>query len=161
MSSTPRLLFLLWAAVLALTDREGEFGGEIALLDGYWMKHAASEVAYGADLAWVEAVVGGLPLADHVFYLRLDPEVAWQRKRGAALPYECGMDYSCKRASFLAHQRAIQDVLDGWAERYGWHVVDARTQLTIQAGHILSTVSASRATPRSALCALTGCSWRE
>lgn len=125
MSSAPRLLFLLWAAALALTDRVDRPADGIVLLDGYWMKHAASEIAYGADPAWVEAVAAGLPPADLVVFLRLDPELAWQRKGGAPLPYECGMDMSRSPESFRRHQSAIQTVLDGWAQRYGWLMVDA------------------------------------
>lgn len=125
MSSTPRLLFLLWAATLALTDRvDGPTDG-VVLLDGYWMKHAASEIAYGADPVWVEAVAAGLPPADLVVYLRLSPELAWQRKGGRPVPYECGMDMSRSSTSFRRHQSTIQSVLDGWADRYGWLVVDA------------------------------------
>ncbi|MGX7825819.1 thymidylate kinase [Actinokineospora sp. 24-640] len=125
MSSTPRLLFLLWASTLALTDRAGEPEDGVVLLDGYWMKHAASEIAYGADPEWVHAVASGLPEADLVCYLRVAPEEAWRRKEGGALPYECGMDFTCSRESFLAHQGVIGSVLDDWAGRHGWLVVDA------------------------------------
>jgi dTMP kinase len=125
MSTTPRLLFLLWAATLALTDRVDGPDGELAVLDGYWMKHAASEIAYGADPDWVAAVTAGLPAADLVVYLRLAPEIAWRRKGGRPVPYECGMDMSCTRAGFLAHQGVIGTVLDGWARRHGWLTVDA------------------------------------
>jgi dTMP kinase len=140
MSGQPRLLFLLWAATLALTDHETGFPGDVVLLDGYWMKHAASEVAYGADPDWVEAVAAGLPAADVVAYLRLDPRVAWRRKEGKPLPYECGMDLSCRRASFLAHQSAIQGVLDRWAARYGWHVLDAWAPPAVQADRLAQLV---------------------
>ncbi|HEX3649675.1 MAG TPA: thymidylate kinase [Pseudonocardiaceae bacterium] len=125
MSSTPRLLFLLWAATLALTDRAAGPTDGVVLLDGYWMKHAASEIAYGADPVWVEAVAAGLPPADLVVYLRLDPELALRRKGGRPVPYECGMDMSRSPSSFRRHQSTIRSVLDGWSDRYGWLVVDA------------------------------------
>ena len=66
-----------------------------------------------------------MPAADLVVYLRLDPEVAWRRKEGRPVPYECGMDMSCAKSSFLAHQQVIRTVLDGWARRYGWLTVEA------------------------------------
>ncbi|HEX4705132.1 MAG TPA: thymidylate kinase [Pseudonocardiaceae bacterium] len=125
MSTTPRLLFLLWASTLALTDRVGDQLDGFVLLDGFWMKNAASEIAYGADAGWVQAIAAGLPAADLVVYLRLDPEVAWQRMDGQPLPYECGMDVTCSRASFLSHQNAIRTVLDDWADQDGWLVVNA------------------------------------
>jgi thymidylate kinase len=131
MSSSPRLLFLLWAAAMALLDgRPGPAAGEITLMDGYWMKHAASEVAYGLDRTWVEQVALGLPRPDLTIHLRVPPETAWQRKDGRPFPYECAMDLTCSRTSFLAHQRAIHELLDHWAARYGWLTVDATQPLS-------------------------------
>jgi thymidylate kinase len=140
MSGTPRLLFLLWASVLSLTDRDGGLPGRIVLLDGYWMKHAASEVAYGADLEWVESVAGGLPPADLVVYLRLEPETAWLRKDGNPMLYECGLDPTRSRESFLRHQGAIVTVLDRWAERYGWLTVDGEASPDVQANRLMWTI---------------------
>jgi dTMP kinase len=140
MSGTPRLLFLLWASVLSLTDRDGGLPGEIVLLDGYWMKHAASEIAYGADPAWVESVASGLPPADLVVYLRLAPEVAWRRKEGRPMVYECGLDPTCSHEAFLRHQGAIQAVLDGWAQRYGWLTVDATPTPDVQLDRLMRTI---------------------
>jgi dTMP kinase len=147
MSSASRLLFLLWASTLALTDRDGGFTDQILLLDGYWMKHAASEITYGSDPAWVETVTAGLPRADLVLYLRVDPEVALERKAGKPLPYECGMDRSCRPAAFVAHQRAIQAVLDRWAERDGWDVLDGETLPATQADRVMRRILAVSGTP--------------
>jgi thymidylate kinase len=111
---------------MALLASRREWSDEtIVLLDGYWMKHAASEIAYGLDEKWVEYVVAGLPLPDLVIYLRLTPEEAWLRKRGSLVSYECGMDTSCSKTSFLAHQYRISSLLDAWSERFGWVVIDA------------------------------------
>jgi thymidylate kinase len=107
------------------------------------MKHAASEVAYGLDRAWVEDVARGLPYPDLVVYLRVTPELVWERKGGRPLPYECGMDLSCSRARFLAHQRKIHGVLDEWAVRYGWSVVDgARPLAAVLDSVVLEAVGA-------------------
>lgn len=139
MPGTPRLLFLLWASALALADRPAG-PEEILLLDGYWQKHAASEIAYGADPAWVEAVGAGLPAADLTVYLRIDPEAAWSRKAGRPVPFECGMDLSCSRESFLAHQRSITATLDRWAARDGWLVADTRTTPQRLADSVMAAV---------------------
>jgi len=130
MGNPSRLLFLLWASAMALTDEWREpVLDEVTVLDGYWMKHAASEVAYGLDRTWVEQVAAGLPPPDLGIYLRTTPELAWERKGGRPFPYECGMDMSCSRASFLAHQRVLHGVLDEWADRFGWITVDATRPL--------------------------------
>jgi dTMP kinase len=125
MPGASRFLFLMWSMAYALEART-PVPGAVTVLDGYWMKHAASEAAYGIDLAWIQSVVAGLPRADAVVYLRVTPEAAWARKEdGDVAPYECGMDPSCSRASFVAHQTRILELLDRWAERDGWAVVDA------------------------------------
>jgi len=142
MSSVPRFLFLMWASVLSLTDRHpGRPPGEVVLVDGYWMKHAASEVAYGLDRSWVEDVTAGLPEPDLVVYLRCDAATTWQRKTGAILPYECGMDLSCAQESFLAHQETIHRVLDDWADERGWLVVDTRQPAATVIDSVYSAVS--------------------
>ncbi|GAA3107198.1 hypothetical protein [Streptosporangium carneum] len=154
MSPVSRLLFLLWTSVASVVDGrteghtderrderwsgqgDGQWDGQgvetpesVLLLDGYWMKHAASEIAYGLDQAWVEQVVAGLPGVDAVIYLQSDPETAWDRMGDRAVPYECAMDLSCARPSFIGHQRKIHEVLGRWAARPGWITIDARQPL--------------------------------
>ncbi|MFI9645589.1 thymidylate kinase [Streptomyces sp. NPDC052040] len=145
----PRFLFLMWSIGMALEGRTpgpAQPGGHpasdpVTLLDGYWMKHAACEIVYGLDRTWVEAVVAGLPSAGSVTYLRVDPELTWERKAGRdVLPYECGMDPSCSRESFVAHQRSVVAVLDTWAERFGWLTLDASAPLEEVAAQVSSLV---------------------
>lgn len=128
MPNPSRFLFLMWSISLALLGKDGGSStrAPVRLLDGYWMKHAASEAVYGLDRRWIESVVAGLPRPDRVLYLRVEPDVAWERKKdGDVVPYECGMDASCSRESFVRHQRRILEVLDSWADAGGWEVVDA------------------------------------
>ncbi|MFD5141908.1 thymidylate kinase [Streptomyces sp. NPDC058401] len=132
MPNTSRFLFLMWSMGMALEGRVPAPAGPgtVTLLDGYWMKHAAGEIVYGLDRPWVESVVSGLPPSQSVTYLRLSPEQAWERKAGKdLLPYECGMDPSCSRERFLAHQQGILDLLDEWSARFGWLEVDASQPL--------------------------------
>ncbi|MBB5159491.1 dTMP kinase [Saccharopolyspora phatthalungensis] len=124
MPTESRFLFLMWSISMAVLGKRNP-SGSATLLDGYWMKHAASEIVYGLDRPWVEAITAGLPSSDVVLYLRVDPEAAWERKRdGDVVPYECGMDPNCGEHTFLSHQRKIRAELDSWAERDGWIVVD-------------------------------------
>lgn len=147
MPTTSRFLFLMWSIGLALTG-SGAGEGRPVLLDGYWMKHAASETVYGLDRAWVEAVVAGLPRSDLVLQLRLDPAVAWRRKQGRdVVPYECGMDPDCSERSFLAHQHAVLEVLDDWAAREGWTVIDAAAPLEEVVAAVVAQVPDSGAVP--------------
>ncbi|PNV30953.1 thymidylate kinase [Streptomyces sp. DH-12] len=143
MAPKSRVMFLLWAAVASVTDRQSPPDpAEVLLLDGYWMKHAAGEIAYGMEPPWVEAVGAGLPPADIVVYLRSDPETAWERMGERAVPYECGLDMSCSKESFLSHQQKIHEVLDTWADRFGWTVVDAHGAFPVVVDTVLEHVRA-------------------
>lgn len=146
MPNQPRFLFLIWSIAMSLLGRRSpDAAGTLTVLDGYWMKHAAAEIAYGLDPKWAESVVGGLPQADLVVYLRLDPENAWSRKQdGDLIPYECGMDEGCTRDSFVRHQRRIIAILDDWSRRYGWMEIDAFAPLD-------AVVDIATATIRTAL----------
>ena len=153
MPNPTRFLFLVWSIGLALLGRKAAAVHAVTgieMLDGYWMKHAASEIVYGLDGEWVEQVVSALPGADVVVYLRIDPEAAWDRKDGDIVPYECGMDESCSRDRFLAHQHAIQALLDGWAVRRGWTVVDAARGLPEVVADVRQAIHASAAIRASA-----------
>ena len=132
MPTSSRFLFLMWSISMAVEAKPAPTRpGSVTLLDGYWMKHAASEIVYGLDRGWVESVVAGLPHSAAVLYLRADPAVTWERKRGRdVVPYECGMDPDCGELTFLRHQHRIRAVLDSWAERDGWTVVDAHAPVT-------------------------------
>ncbi|MEU3895414.1 thymidylate kinase [Streptomyces sp. NPDC045251] len=150
MPPTTRFLFLMWSISHALLGRSaGPAPAEdITLLDGYWMKHAASEIVYGLDRQWAESVVSRLPLGE-TLYLRVEPAEAWERKAGRdVVPYECGMDDSCSRESFLLHQKHIQAVLDGWARRYDWQVLDATQPLDTVVDRVVSSVSSLAAGAR-------------
>jgi dTMP kinase len=126
MPPNPRFLFLMWTIALAvLGDGVENSARQFVVIDGYWMKHAASEVAYGLDPEWVLSVTSGLPRSDLVLRLSLSPEEAWSRKGGDLWPYECGMDESCSRESFLTHQESIHALLDRWSDLFGWHDIEA------------------------------------
>jgi dTMP kinase len=140
-----RYLFLLWTMALALlgsTERERD--ESILVLDGYWMKHAASEIAYEVPAEWALAVASALPQPDRVLRLRLPPEQAWERKQGGVLAYECGMDETRSRESFLRHQTRIDELLAAWATTNGWDEIDASRSLEAVVAdavdHVLSSV---------------------
>jgi thymidylate kinase len=131
MPGLPRFLFLMWSIGMALLGgRDVPEPVDVTLLDGYWMKHAASEIVYGLPQPWVEAVAAGLPRPDAVIYLGLDPAEAWKRRQHRDIvPYECGMDAACTYEAFIAHQRKIRAVLDTWSARDAWIELDAAAPL--------------------------------
>lgn len=138
MPAVPRFLFFLWSVALSVsTDFHGT---EPAIVDGYWMKHAASEIARGLDACWLEAVVSGLPKPELVIYLRLAPKYSWLRKEGQVVAYECGTDTCVSRESFVAHQQRIIDKLDEWCTAEGWTVVDAALPLEVVVARVVDRI---------------------
>jgi dTMP kinase len=133
MPSPARALFIMWlyAQTAARAVRPDASG--VVIFDGFWMKHAAAELAYGTSPRLVEAVVAAMPPVDAVFFLDVEPEEAMRRKQGAMTPYECGLDRDLDPAKFVATQRAIVDLLREWARRDGWQRVPAGAVAATQA----------------------------
>jgi thymidylate kinase len=121
MEGESRAMFLFW---IIATTLKGLGTCDVDLLDGYWYKHAASELTLGASRRLIGALSAALPPADHVLYLRVDPERALARKPEVTR-YECGRDPALSPDSFLRHQHRLRAILDGWAKESGWAVIDA------------------------------------
>ena len=124
MPPLPRLTFLLWTMHMALTPYNAEHDRTIVVIDGYWMKHAASEIAYGVDENYVAALTGRLPRADITFLLDAPLDELYKRKSGDLVPYECAMDPACSRENFILHQSKIRNTLSRWARTHDWIPID-------------------------------------
>lgn len=120
MPALARPLFVLWLYAETAARAARLAGDGIVVLDGFWMKHAAAELVYGADAAVVDAAVASFGPVDAVLYLDIEPEEALARKGGAVTPYECGLDAALDPARFVAQQTAIRARLLEWADRDGW-----------------------------------------
>ncbi|MEP3296582.1 MAG: hypothetical protein ABJ007_10155 [Pseudophaeobacter sp.] len=132
MQETTRTLFLFWTLHGTLKPEVVE-GADFILLDGYWPKHAASEMRYSGQSGLVREAVKLMPQANLTFYLDLDPAESWRRRTAdpdiPLVPYECGLDPSLSEAAFMEHQTAVRNQLVEWSDSYGWHRIDAaRTQ---------------------------------
>jgi thymidylate kinase len=121
MEGDARAMFLFWVITTTLKRLDA---CDVDLLDGYWYKHAASELTLGCSRSLIDALRADLPPPDHVLYLRVDPELALTRKR-ALTRYECGRDPALSRDRFLCHQHRLRGILDTWAGELAWTVIDA------------------------------------
>lgn len=95
--------FLMHAVARAL-ERGQRSGARILLLDGYWYKYAASELAFGDDLGLL--LGRRFPKPQHTFSLDLPPEEAL-RRRPQPSAYEQGLPApgTSADAAFLGFQR--------------------------------------------------------
>ena len=128
MPTVARLLFYLWCYALPVSEllaRRKDDARRVVVLDSYWMKHLAAEIVYGCDPMAAQAVANLLPRPQLVIYLRLAPEQLFERKTDDLVAYECGLDDTCSKESFIAHQEAIQSWLNTWAAQDEWLAVNA------------------------------------
>lgn len=126
MPSPSRLFFLAWMNTMAAA-RARQLDDDLVVLDGYWFKHAASEIAMGCDERLVAAITHAISPVDLVVYLDVAPEEALRRKAGDLAPYECGRDPECRSERFVTHQAALRTVMLEWAHLHDWSVVVADT----------------------------------
>jgi dTMP kinase len=124
MEGPSRAMFLFWTMSVAAQRIDPRDPSRIWLVDGYWMKHAAAELEYGCDPAWIEATVRCFPAADLTLYLDITPEEALRRKPDLT-PYECGRDPRRDPADFLAHQAKLRRRMLSWAGELGWKVISS------------------------------------
>lgn len=122
MPSPSRMMFLAWMNTLT-AERARQATEDLVILDGYWIKHAASELLLGCQPGLVEAVTEAIAPVDLVVYVDVSPEEALRRKGNDLTPYECGTDSTCDPQRFLSHQSGMRQVMLEWARSRGWPVV--------------------------------------
>ncbi|MFD0267655.1 thymidylate kinase [Streptomyces sp. NPDC127106] len=126
MPNPARMLFLAWLNSFA-AERARAAEADLVVLDGYWIKHAATELLAGCPQELVDGIVGAMAPVDTVVFFDVTPEEALRRKKGDITPYECGRDPECRPESFLSHQAAVREVMLEWAGQHGWDVIRANT----------------------------------
>jgi dTMP kinase len=119
MEGMSRALFLFWSIAITLTKDEISSKDKIILLDGYWMKHAASEVIYGCKEDWILKTVEQFPKPELVLYLDSDPYSSLARKHSLT-PYECGRKLNFTDQDFIEHQSKLNMLLKNWSVKYDW-----------------------------------------
>jgi thymidylate kinase len=130
---TSRGLFLYhcFHQALALAQRRKP---DVVLLNAYWYKYYATEVAHGGDPERLAHVAEIFPEPTLTFYLKVDPEEAFRRKAHLS-GYETGFANPRSKEAFVAFQKKAHDVLDrlakqkNWIELNGTESVDALTEL--------------------------------
>lgn len=128
-SLTPnsRLLFLAHALRFSM-DKCLESKAEIILINSYYNKYFASELALGADPELVKQLMEQFPKPDYVIHLTLSPEECAKRKAKFS-QYECGAKNEVSSADFINFQKSA---LEKWElfDQSGWINID--TSLPIE-----------------------------
>lgn len=144
MPDPARLLFILWSMAMTVSSpklRESD-PQPVIIYDSYWMKHVAVETIYGVPEQASISIVDMMPKPDLTIYLKSTPENLFDRKHDDLVPYECGMDPTCSRQSFVGHQRKIMDYLDRWSLQQNWLELDAMQTHEILVVDLIATIEA-------------------
>ena len=118
-----RTHFLFHALHLAL-ERARSRRPDVLLLNAYWYKYFATEVAHGGDPVLLRRLAAGFPEPDRTFYLVVSPQHALSRKSQRS-DYESG--YGQDEQTFLAFQRRAHDALGALAAELSWVELDGRS----------------------------------
>ncbi len=101
-----RALFMFHCLAEPMTlafEEAKEKGTEVLLLDGYWFKYAASEIAFGANPDEIRGLAKVFPDPDLVLYIEIDSKVALSRKKTFS-GYEGGYDPGRTEQGFIDFQ---------------------------------------------------------
>lgn len=118
-----RLLFLahalMWSIDMAMASDKS-----VILLNSYYYKYFATELALDADALLVTALAERFPQPDLVIHLDLALDEAVQRKKVLSR-YECGLSNKPSPASFLDFQAKALEQWDLF-DQTDWQYLDAR-----------------------------------
>lgn len=123
LSPDSRLLFLAHALKFSI-DRALSFDNEIIIINAYYYKYFATELALGASEKLVSALIDNFPDPTCVIHLSLPPEMAAARK-DVYSRYECGISKKPNSSEFIEFQNKVATKWDKFSSNT-WHKIDAR-----------------------------------
>lgn len=115
---TARTLFLYHCFFQALVQAQKR-EPDLCLINAYWYKYYATEVAHGGDPETLRRIAEIFPEPALTFYLKVDPEEAFRRKAQLS-GYETGFAVPRSREAFVSFQKRAHAALEDLAKRRGW-----------------------------------------
>lgn len=114
---------------------------DVILLNAYWYKYYATEVAHGGDATLLRTLAEQIfPEPELTLYLDVSPQESAQRKGDAMLSdYETGFAANKTQEAFIALQTVAQAELAKLSIEKGWKVIDG----TLGADKITSEIMAA------------------
>jgi len=135
----PRTLFLYHCFAEAL-EMAKERHADICLINSYWYKYYATEVAHGGNAERIRRI------ADDVFdeptltfYLRITPEEAFNRKATLS-GYETGFANPRSQEAFIAFQNKAHAALNEMAAQRRWIEMDGKESIEALTDMILARI---------------------
>jgi thymidylate kinase len=138
LSSTARALFMFHCLHTAL-DLAYRKKPDVVLLNSYWYKYHATEVAHGGDATTLRRITSVFPTPDQTFFLRVTPEEASKRK-AVLSGYETGFADPRTKEAFLAFQRPAHAALDALSKELKWVELDGHAPAADQTKKLLDAI---------------------
>lgn len=120
-----------FSAIDLINIRPRLASGRSVVIDNWYYKFASRmTLKPGLEPDLIDACFRHLTVPDRVFFLRIDPVAAADRKTEFARGETGGFDgYGAPtREAFVAYQTEVGAVLEWKAARYGWTAIDAEGQ---------------------------------
>lgn len=141
MENESRALFLFWSIFQTMNKyNDLKSSKKIYISDGYWVKHAASEIIYGNNSEWINSIIKAFPKSDLTFYFNIEPEITALRKK-TFTPYECGRFNNTNIDNFIVHQKKLKKILDTWNDKESWININADQSQNDISGSILEQLA--------------------
>lgn len=107
----------LFHALHASLDLAATRSPDVLLINAYWYKYFATEVAHGGNPAMLRALAAGFPEPDVTFFLKISAETTVLRKDQPS-------DYETGYGDFLEFQRHSLQALEQLSTGLGWVELD-------------------------------------
>jgi thymidylate kinase len=137
---TARTLFLFHCFYQAL-ELAKKRHPDVCLLNAYWYKYYATEVAHGGDGATLRRLAEIFPEPALTFFLDVAPEEAFRRK-AALSGYETGFANPRSKEAFLGFQARAHGALHELPQRARWVALDGKESADALAATILERIDA-------------------
>lgn len=109
---------------------------DILILNAYWYKYYATEVAHGGDANQLLQLANIFPEPDITIHLEVTPEEAFHRKAELS-GYETGFAAPRSKEAFVDFQTRAQNALGELAKERNWHSIQGTETIEEITGNIL------------------------
>jgi thymidylate kinase len=133
----PARTYFLFQCLSEALYRSQESNPKVTLIDAYWYKYAAGEIALGGDPAEITRMAAPFPKPDHIFIMDVSADTARQRKQSLTA-YEDGLE---QFENFEAFQAQSSQVLRQLLKDENPIILDAEKPLEENAQRIIEIVN--------------------
>jgi thymidylate kinase len=123
-----RSLFLFHIFYQSLEYARKNREADIFIIDSYWYKYFATEIAHGVDRDTASKIVEIFPELDLTIYLNITPSIGFNRKDKCS-GYEIGWADEHTEEAFVSFQQKAYEEFNKLKKLYGWFQMDGTNSI--------------------------------